>query len=43
MKNFEGDSRYFEIYALKNRKPVESFKNRSDVIRAESGRNDNTS
>ena len=33
-KNFEGDDRYFEISALSNsnRKPVESFENRSDVV-----------
>src|SRR6266536_834090 len=27
VKNFESDSRYFEMYMLRNRKPVESFKN----------------
>ena len=32
VKNFEGDDRYFEIYALSIRKPMESFENRSDVI-----------
>ena len=43
VKNFEGDDRYFEIYTLSNRKPVESFENGSDVVGAASGRDDNTS
>ena len=43
VENFESDDRYFEIYALSNRKPVESFENRSDVVRATSGRDDDTS
>ena len=32
VKNFEGDDKHFEIYALSNRKPVTSFENRSDVV-----------